>query len=106
MNDDNTCDEIENKTEKLNIDSEKSSSLDDFIMKENENEESLKNGIQTKRNGRKQKKVENKLSMFSNGDCLVMNVKNILVGELFCKPKQPVQVGSNVHCNENCNSNV
>ncbi|CAB4038301.1 Hypothetical predicted protein [Paramuricea clavata] len=69
-------------------------SLDDFKTKEKESLPDCTNGILSKVNGEKQKKVGQKVSTYREEEpCIFVMVNHIFVGELRCLPREPVEVG-------------
>ena len=68
-------------------------SLDDFVT--SRKKPGSINGVVLKKNGRKQKKTAAKVPTYLDEEdpYLLVTVKNVMVGELTCTPREPVEVG-------------
>ncbi|CAB4034185.1 Hypothetical predicted protein [Paramuricea clavata] len=67
-------------------------SLDDFKTKAKESLPDCTNGILSKVNGEKQKKVGQKVSTYRQEEPCIMMASHVFVGELRCLPREPVQI--------------
>jgi hypothetical protein len=69
-------------------------SLDDFKTKKKESLPDCTNGILSKVNSEKQKKLGQKVFTYREEEpCIYMMVNHVFVGELLCLPREPVEVG-------------
>ena len=86
--------EIESKHSTVCGEMDSQESLDDFVTNKKKSTPNCMNGIVPERSDEKQKNTEKDVPTYLKEDpYILLMVESVVVGELTCKPRVPVEVG-------------